>query len=183
MATLPAQDLSVDLRAVTVRPTWGAQEHRRWDRLVAEHHYLPFHGVIGKGLRHVAVHGETWLALIGWQPGAFKIAGSAGRRQFRRLHLIARFVILMHNLASRVLGLSLRRLSQDIQRCMDSFLAETFVDVSRFVGTCYRASNWRSLGLTAFSRLRASLISHLQPRTKNCSGDRRACPLSCAERI
>ena len=28
------------------------------------------------------------------------------------------------------------------------FLAETFVDVSRFVGTCYRASNWRSLGLT-----------------------------------
>ena len=48
MATLPAQDLSVDLRAVTVRPTWGAQEHRRWDRLVAEHHYLPFHGVIGK---------------------------------------------------------------------------------------------------------------------------------------
>ena len=66
MATLPAQDLSVDLRAVTVRPTWGAQEHRRWDRLVAEHHYLPFHGVIGKGLRHVAVHGETWLALIGW---------------------------------------------------------------------------------------------------------------------
>ena len=50
-------------------PTWGAQEHRRWDRLVAEHHYLPFHGVIGKGLRHVAVHGETWLALIGWQPG------------------------------------------------------------------------------------------------------------------
>ena len=128
MATLPAQDLSVDLRAVTVRPTWGAQEHRRWDRLVAEHHYLPFHGVIGKGLRHVAVHGETWLALIGWQPGAFKLAardrwiGWPAEQQFRRLHLIAnnsRFVILtpgrVHNLASRVLGLSLRRLSQDIQ--------------------------------------------------------------------
>ena len=47
MATLPAQDLSVDLRAVTVRPTWGAQEHRRWDRLVAEHHYLV------RALRHV----------------------------------------------------------------------------------------------------------------------------------
>ena len=163
MATLPAQDLSVDLRAVTVRPTWGAQEHRRWDRLVADHHYLPFHGVIGKGLRHVAVHGETWLALIGWQPGAFKLAardrwiGWPAEQQFRRLHLIAnnsRFVILtpgrVHNLASRVLGLSLRRLSQDIQAVhgYPVFLAETFVDVSRFVGTCYRASNWRSLGLT-----------------------------------
>ena len=61
MATLLSPDSSIDLHAVTVRPTWGAREHRRWDRLVEEHHYLPFHGVIGKGLRHVAVHGETWL--------------------------------------------------------------------------------------------------------------------------
>ena len=180
MATLPAQDLSVDLRAVTVRPTWGAHEHRRWDRLVAEHHYLPFHGVIGKGLRHVAVHGETWLALIGWQPGAFKLAardrwiGWPAEQQFRRLHLIAnnsRFVILtpgrVHNLASRVLGLSLRRLSQDIQAVhgYPVFLAETFVDVSRFVGTCYRASNWRSLGLTrGFAREPRRLGALAPPR-------------------
>ena len=103
MATLPVSDSSIDLRAVTVRPTWGAQEHRRWDRLVEQHHYLAFHGVIGKGLRHVAVHGETWLALIGWQPGAFKLGardrwiGWSAEQQFRRLHLIAnnsRFVIL-----------------------------------------------------------------------------------------
>ena len=128
MATLLAPDSSIDLRAVTVRPTWGAREHRRWDRLVEEHHYLPFHGVIGKGLRHVAVHGETWLALIGWQPGAFKLAardrwiGWSAEQQFRRLHLIAnnsRFVILtpdrVRNLASRVLGLSLRRLAADME--------------------------------------------------------------------
>ena len=163
MATLPVLGSSLDLRAVTVRPTWGAREHRRWDELVAEHHYLRFHGVVGKGLRHVAVHGETWLALIGWQPGAFKLAardrwiGWSAEQQFRRLHLIAnnsRFVLLaperVPNLASRVLGLSLRRLSGDI-RAVHGYpvhLAETFVDVSRFAGTCYRASNWRSLGLT-----------------------------------
>ena len=163
MATLPASDSSIDLRGVTVRPTWGAQEHRRWDRLVAEHHYLRFHGVVGKGLRHVAVHGESWLALLGWQPGAFKLAardrwvGWSAQQQFKRLHLIAnnsRFVILtperVPNLASRVLGLSLRRLSQDIEAVhgYPALLAETFVDVSRFAGTCYRASNWRSLGFT-----------------------------------
>ena len=163
MATLPAPDSSIELRAVTVRPTWGAQEHRRWDRLVEEHHYLRFHGVVGKGLRHVAVHGETWLALIGWQPGAFKLAardrwiGWSAEQQFRRLHLIAnnsRFVILtperVPNLASRVLGLSLRRLSADIQAVhgYPALLAETFVDPARFAGTCYRASNWRSLGMT-----------------------------------
>ena len=103
MAPLLVEDWSIDLRAVTVRPTWGAREHRRWDRLVSEHHYLAFHGVIGKGLRHVAVHGESWVALIGWQPGAFKLAARDGwigwstELQFRRLHLIAnnsRFVIL-----------------------------------------------------------------------------------------
>ena len=163
MATLPAWDSSIDLRGVTVRPTWGAQEHRRWDRLVAEHHYLRFHGVVGKGLRPVAVHGESWLALLGWQPGAFKLAardrwvGWSAQQQFKRLHLIANnspFVILtperVPNLASRVLGLSLRRLSQDIEAVhgYPALLAETFVDVSRFAGTCYRASNWRSLGFT-----------------------------------
>ena len=163
MATLSGLDSSIDLRAVTVRPTWGAREHRRWDRLVEEHHYLRFHGVVGKGLRHVAVHGETWLALIGWQPGAFKLAardrwiGWSAEQQFRRLHLTAnnsRFVILtperVPNLASRVLGLSLRRLSSDIQAVhgYPALLAETFVDPARFAGTCYRASNWRSLGMT-----------------------------------
>ena len=163
MATLPGLDSSIDLRAVTVRPTWGAREHRLWDRLVEEHHYLRFHGVVGKGLRHVAVHGETWLALIGWQPGAFKLSardrwiGWSAEQQFRRLHLIAnnsRFVILtpgrVPNLASRVLGLSLRRLCADIEAVhgYPALLAETFVDPARFAGTCYRASNWRSLGMT-----------------------------------
>ena len=163
MVILSTPESSIDLRAVTVRPTRGAREHRLWDRLVEEHHYLRFHGIVGKGLRHVALHGETWLALVGWQPGAFKLAardrwiGWSQEQQFRRLHLIcnnSRFVILtpgrVPNLASRVLGLSLRRLSADIQAVhgYPVFLAETFVDVSRFFGTCYRASNWRSLGLT-----------------------------------
>ncbi len=159
---LPTPDSAIALRAVTVRPTRGGREHRLWDRLVEEHHYLRFHGIVGKGLRHVALHGETWLALIGWQPGAFKLAardrriGWSQEQQFRRLHLVcnnSRFVILTHgrapNLASRVLGLSLRRLSAgQAVHGYPAFLAETFVDVSRFTGACYRASNWRSLGLT-----------------------------------
>ncbi len=128
MTTLVTPDSPIDLREVTVRPTRGAREHRLWDRLVKEHHYLRFHGIIGKGLRHVALHGETWVALVGWQPGSFKLAardrwiGWTAEQQFRRLHLIAnnsRFVILgprgVPNLASRVLGLSLRRLSADIE--------------------------------------------------------------------
>ncbi len=160
---LPPPDSSIDLRAAAVRPTRGAREHRLQYRLIEEHHCLRFHGIIGKGLRHVALHGETWIAPAGRQPGAFKLAardrwiGWSAERQFRRLHLIAnnsRFVILrprgVPNPASRVLGLSLRRLSADIEAAhgYPVFLAETFAAVSRFAGTCCRASNQRSPVLT-----------------------------------
>ena len=146
----------------------GVEERRRWDALMAEHHYLPFRGLFGKSLRHVAVRGEAWLALLGWQAGAFKVGvrdawvGWSREQQFSRLHLIAnnsRFAVLeagrVPNLASRALGLSLRRLSRDVRAAhgYPVLLAETFVDPSRFAGTCYRASNWVSLGRTrGFSR-------------------------------
>ena len=165
MGTLPTRDQAIDLGAVTVRPTWGTEERRRWDELVASHHYLPFHGLFGKGLRHVATLGPTWLALIGWQAGAFKLAardrwiGWSAEQQFRRLHLIAqqvRFVILtpcpVANLASRVLGLSLRRLSGDM-RAVHGYpvhLAETLAldcySISRHGGFLEKALDIRRCG-------------------------------------
>ena len=53
------------LREVEVRPVRGVEERRRWHALLAKHHYLPFQGLFGKSLRHVAVRGEVWLALLG----------------------------------------------------------------------------------------------------------------------
>ncbi len=66
MEALSARDRSLDLRAVQVRPTHGVQEHWRWDRLVATHHYLGFRGLFVHALRHVAPRGSTWVTLIGW---------------------------------------------------------------------------------------------------------------------
>ena len=128
----------------------GVEERRRWDTLLAKHHYLPFRGLFGKSLRHVAVRGEAWLALLGWQAGAFKVGvrdawiGWSREQQFSRLHLIAnnsRFAVLeagrVPNLASRVLGLSLRRLSRDIRAAhgYPVLLAETFVDPLLFLSS------------------------------------------------
>ncbi len=67
-----------------------------------EHPYLRFPGIIGTGLRPVALHGETCVALVGWQPDAFKLAardrwiGRTGEPQFWHLHRIAnpsRFIL------------------------------------------------------------------------------------------
>ena len=74
MGTLPTPNQGIDPGTVTVRPTWGAEERRRRDELVASRHCLPFPGLFGKGLRHVAAPGPTWLAPIGWQATAFKLA-------------------------------------------------------------------------------------------------------------
>ena len=148
---------------VEVRPA-RPDERRRWDAFMAEHHYLGFRQFAGRGLRHVAVWRGHWLALVGWQSGAFKCAPRDRwlrwhrSVQFRRLHLIAnntRFLVLpaaagVANLASRTLGRSLRRLSADWAALHGHplELAETFVDPSRFRGGCYDASNWVRVGRT-----------------------------------
>ena len=148
LAVSPLKERS--LRWVRVRPTRGLEERRRWDQLVKQHHYLPFQDLVGCGLRQVAELDGQWVALVGWQAGAFKLKardrwiGWIPQQQFRRLHLIAnntRLVLLpgshRPNLASRVLGLSLRRLSRDMRALHGHpvLVAETFVDPSRFPGT------------------------------------------------
>ena len=151
-------------RRVTVRPVRGEAERARWDALMRDHHYLGFRGMIGNSLRHVAERPDgAWVALLGWRAGAHKLAardkwiGWTAEQRSRRLHLIAnnvRFVILPGcsepNLASRVLGRSLRRLSDDMRAAHGHpvLLAETFVDPARFAGTSYRAANWEAVGLS-----------------------------------
>lgn len=61
-----------------------------------------FEGLFGKALRHVATLGQNWVALVGWQAVALKLAARDGwigwspQRQSRRLGLLtqtSRFVI------------------------------------------------------------------------------------------
>jgi len=66
----------------------------------------------------------------------------------------SRFLILpgirIKNLASKVLATNVKRLSADWEAVYGHplVLAETFVDHSRFAGTCYRAAGWLRLGQT-----------------------------------
>src|SRR5207249_5124033 len=80
---------------------------------------------------------------------------AVARRQ--NLHLVinnSRLLILpgvqVANLASHVLGLAVRRLSQDWKERYgyEPLLVETFVEEAQHQGTCYRAANWQAVGRT-----------------------------------
>ena len=59
------------VKDVTVRLA-RADERRKWDALMFDHHYLKFIQFAGRGLRYVADYAGQWVALLGWQSGAFK---------------------------------------------------------------------------------------------------------------
>jgi len=145
-----------------VRPV-RREEQARWRALMQRHHYLGFERIVGESLCYVASRGADWVALLGWGSAALKCGprdrwiGWDRALQWRRLYLIVnnvRFLILPEgqepNLASRVLALNLKRLSQDWELYYGHpvLLAETFVDGARFRGTCYLAAGWQVLGQT-----------------------------------
>lgn len=87
-----------------------------------------------------------------------------------------RFLILptvrVKNLASHVLAATRKRLPDDwAQRyAVRPVLAETFVDPSRFDGTCYRAAKWTAVGHTAGRRdgiPQAMLLYALSPQWRD----------------
>jgi hypothetical protein len=155
-------------------------ELRRWKALMQEHHYLGFDRIIGESLCYVGTRGTDWMGLLGWGSAALKCAprdcfiGWDRQLQWRRLRFIAnnvRFLILpgCHepNLASRLLSLNVKRLSQDWQLYHGHpiLMAETFVDSSRFRGTCYRAAGWQALGHTrGYSKCNRSYWLNAQPK-------------------
>jgi len=159
----------LNLKEVILQPVQHT-EKARFQSLLEAHHYLGASPKIGHTLWYtVSIHGE-WLALLCFSSAAWKCAardkwiGWGFRYQYDRLHLIAnnsRFLILPEhhypNLASRILSLCERRISQDWLKHFGYplLLLETFVDPRYFRGTIYHAANWLYVGDTrGFRRTR-----------------------------
>jgi hypothetical protein len=152
------------LRNVSVRLI-APEERERFDVLLEERHYLHSARVGGQSLRYVAEVEGQWVALLVFSGAAphtkareAKI-GWTPRQRARRLGWVvnnSRFLVLPErqrypNLASRVLGLSLKRLNTDWQEHWGHpvLLVESYVDESQYRGTCYRACGFEAVGLTA----------------------------------
>ena len=169
------------LDRVTVRLI-REDEQLAFDRLVQEVHYLESSIVVGQWLRYVAELDGCWVGLLTFSAAALHLKarerwiGWSPRQRARRLGLIAnnsRFVVLAErqrypNLASRVLGLCLRRLSADWQERWGHpvLVVESFVDESQYRGTCYRACGFEAVGPTeGFKRASRDFYqAHGQPK-------------------
>jgi hypothetical protein len=169
------------LARVTVR-LLREEERGEFDWRLQEQHYLQSSRLAGQTLRYVAELDGQWVALLAFGAPALHLKGRerwigwSARQRARRLGLVvnnSRFLMLPDrqrypNLASRVLGLCLRRLSADWQARWGHpvLVVESFVDETHYRGTCYRACGFEPVGATGgFARAsRDFYVEHGRPK-------------------
>lgn len=152
------------LKRVTVR-LLREDERLRFDEIMEQKHYLCSARMVGRTLRYVAELDGEWVALACFSAAALhlkareKRIGWSPRQRARRLGFIvnnSRYLVLpererLPNLASRALGLCLRRVSRDWEEQWGHpvLVVESFVDETRYRGVCYRACGFDAVGPTA----------------------------------
>ena len=169
------------LNRVTVR-LLEEGERPAFDQLLVARHYLHDARLGGQALRYVAELDGQWVALLSFSAPALHLKGReqwigwSPRQRARRLDLVvnnSRFLVLPErarfpNLASRVPGLCLRRLSEDWQQRWGHpvLVVESFVDETQYRGTCYRACGFKAVGATkGYGRdKRDFYVRHDQPK-------------------
>ena len=119
--------------------------------------------MVGAQIRYLIGSEHGWLGGLGFGASAIKLGdrdqwiGWDTDQQRQHLHRVigmSRFLIRpsvrCHNLASMVLGMTLRSVGQDFedQYKYRPWLVESFVDSDFFAGTCYQATNWTAVGKT-----------------------------------
>ena len=151
-----------EVRALRLLKVDAEQDLRLWNELMNEHPQGA--GVmVGAQLRYLVGSEHGWLGGLGFGASAIKLGDrdqwigwdvSQQRCHMHRVIGMSRFLIRpsvrCHNLASMVLGMTLRSVGQDFedQYKYRPWLVESFVDSDFFAGTCYQATNWVAVGKT-----------------------------------
>lgn len=152
------------LQPLCLRMVRRTPEERLYKSLIETCHYLGYTRPVGEHLEYVAFFGGRPVACIGWMSAPRHIGmrdrylGWNRDERTGNLHKIAintRFLIpawvKVPYLASHLLGRMAKVLPSDWERIYGHRLVwlETFVDPARgFTGACYKAANWKYLGLT-----------------------------------
>ena len=142
-----------------------ACEAERFDALLCERHYLGAAPRVGDFLRQAVVRDGKWVALLVWGPAALKLKDREKWLDWNpamaaeRLKLVVqnRRFLLLHdrgtepNLASAALAAACRELPGQWEERFGyrPLIAESFTDPEIYAGTCYKASGWQPVGMSA----------------------------------
>jgi hypothetical protein len=134
-----------------------------FNRLIQTHHYLGYTNPIGEHLKYLFLLNDRPIACALWTSSALKIKPRdeylgwcpvARDVNVRMIAYNSRFLVLpwvrVKYLASHLLGRMSRQISDDWASlyCHPIHLLETYIEPERFKGSCYRAANWKMVGLT-----------------------------------
>ena len=159
----PIEESLSNLEEIRLQIASRTTEKRFWDYLIDKYHYLGYGKPIGKQIKYFVYSKENLLGCIGFADAVLKLnlrdkwIGWSIEQKEKNLYLIinnVRFLILpwvrVRNLASKILSLVSKQVTEDWNSYYGyrPVLLETFVDVGRFIGTSYKASNWKNLGRT-----------------------------------
>jgi hypothetical protein len=141
-----------------------AEYEKAFNHLMKHYHYLSYGRPVGQNMKYLIIgRDERFLGCLLFGAAAWKMEdrdrwiGWPSDVRERNLGLICnntRFLIFdwvkVPHLASYALGACLRRLPCDWKRRYgtDIAIVETFVDTTRYLGTCYKAANWLKIGRT-----------------------------------
>jgi hypothetical protein len=158
---VPAQAGDVwGLNLVVVR---SEEQMRIWNELMIREHPQGAGPLVGRQLRYLIGSEHGWLGGLGFAAAARRLADRdhwiGWDEEQRRAYLdrvvgLSRFLIRpsveCRNLGSKVLSMSMAAMPDDFERAYNYrlWLTESFVDTSRFSGTCFRAANWIPVGQT-----------------------------------
>ena len=152
-----------DIRPIVFKQVRKKESEPLCNSLIEQFHYLGYCQPVGEHLKYIVYSGQRPVACMTWSSPPLHIGSrdhyigwpAAIRKQ--NLHLIAynsRFLILpwvkVRYLASHLLSRAATTVAEDWQLLYHHpiYYLETFVDTTRYVGTCYYAANWKFLGKT-----------------------------------
>lgn len=153
-----------DLKPIELLQVRRTALEKLYQGLIEQYHYLGYSRPVGEHLEYLAMSQGRPVACLGWCSAPRHLGcrdrylGWTKEQRLKNLCLVVtntRFLILpwvrVPYLASHLLGLMARRISQDWERVYHHKLVwlETFVDPARgFQGICYKAANWIYVGKT-----------------------------------
>jgi hypothetical protein len=152
-----------ELGPLSFRQVRRTAEEAHFNSLIQAYHYLGYAQPVGEQLKFIVYAGARPVALFAWSSAARHLgprdrylgwSPQARRQNIRWVAYNTRYLILpwvqVEHLASHLLGRMTRELPQAWSQVYDHpvYFAETFIDPTRYRGTCYRAANWLYLGQT-----------------------------------